>query len=176
MTFTKAATLIALCLFIGIAGCATGQKAEAPKQEQVTTNMVPAKAEIKGQAFLIELSDLKVVSTVDIASKKIVETPSLKGSIKITNKSKEMLDIQAVNFEYLDESGKVIPYATDEKIVKVSPFWKSLAPDAVAEGNLDISLPTTSMKEKPFGKIGVNLIYVASPLKQEALTLSGKLQ
>jgi hypothetical protein len=87
-----------------------------------------------------------------------------------------MLDIQAVDFEYPDESRKVISYAKDEKIVKVSPLWKSLAPDGVAKGNLDISLPTTSVKEQSFGKIGVNLIYVASSLKQEALTLSGKLQ
>ena len=44
----------------------------------------------------MELNDLKVVTTVNTASKEIVETPSLKGSIKITNKSKDILDIQAV--------------------------------------------------------------------------------
>jgi hypothetical protein len=58
--------------------------------------LVPPKAKVKGPAFLMELNDLKVVTTVNTASKEIVETPSLKGSIKITNKSKDILDIQAV--------------------------------------------------------------------------------
>ena len=92
------------------------QKAEAPKQEQVTKNLVPPKAELKGQAFLVELNDLKVVTTINIASKEIVETPTLKGNIKITNKSKDILDIQAVTLEYLDEAGKPIPYKSEEKI------------------------------------------------------------
>jgi hypothetical protein len=49
-------------------------------------------------------------------------------------------------------------------------------PGRGGRGESRISLPTTSVKEQSFGKIGVNLIYVASSLKQEALTLSGKLQ
>jgi hypothetical protein len=86
---------IALSLAIGIFGCVK-EKAEAPTQERITKNLVPPKAEIKGPNFLVELSDLQVVTTVDIASKEIVETPSLRGHIKITNKSKDILDIQAV--------------------------------------------------------------------------------
>ena len=77
----------------------------------------------------MELTDLKVDTTVDTASKEIVETPSLKGNIKITNKSKDILDIQAVTFEYLDEAGKPIPYKSEEKIAKVYPFWKALKPE-----------------------------------------------
>jgi len=88
---------------------------EAPKQEQVTKNLVPAKAEVKGPAFLVELNELKVLMTIDTASKEIVDTPSLKGSIKITNKSKDILDIQALTFEYLDEAGKPIAFSSAEK-------------------------------------------------------------
>jgi hypothetical protein len=138
--------------------------------------LVPPKAELKGQNFLVELNDLKVVTTVNIASKEIVETPSLKGKIKITNKSKDILDIQAVTLEYLDEAGKPIPYKSEEKIVKVYPFWKALQPEGIAEGSLDVTLPMMAIKEKSLRKIEVNLVYVPSPLKRETLTLSEKVE
>ena len=96
MHFKKMFIFIALCLAIGFFGCAKEKKVEDPKQERITKNLVPPKAELKGQNFLVGLSDLQVFTIVDIASKEIVETPSLKGSIKITNKSKDILDIQAV--------------------------------------------------------------------------------
>ena len=96
MHFTKIFILIGLILATGLFGCTAEKKAEAPKQEQITKELVPPKAEVKGPAFFVELTDLKVVTTVDTASKEIVETPSVKGSIKITNKSKDILDIQAV--------------------------------------------------------------------------------
>jgi len=176
MQFIKIFIFISLSLAIGFLGCAKEQKVEAPKQEQITKNLVPPKAEVKGQAFLVELSDLRVVMTVNVASKEIVETPSLKGSIKITNKSKDILDIQALTLEYLDEAGKPIPYKSEEKIEKVYPFWKALQPEGSAEGSLDVTIPANAIKEKALGKIEINLVYVPSPLKRETFTLSEKIE
>ena len=176
MHYTKIFTILALSLAVGFLGCTTDKKVEAPTQEQITKNLVPPKAEVKGPAFLVELNDMKVVTTVNLASKEIVETPSLKGSIKITNKSKDILDIQAVTLEYLDEAGKPIPYKPDEKIMKVYPFWKVLQPEGIAEGSLDVTIPMKAIKEKSLRKIEVNLVYVPSPLKRETLTLSGKVE
>ncbi len=176
MHFKKIFILLALCLAIGLFGCTKGGKVEAPTQEQITKNLVPPKTDVKGQAFLIELTDLKVVTTVNIASKEIVETPSLKGRIKITNKSKDVLDIQAVTLEYLDEAGKPIPYKPEEKIEKVYAFWKALQPEGVTEGSLDVTIPAKAIKEKSLRKIEINLVYVPSPLKREILTLSEKVE
>jgi hypothetical protein len=124
----------------------------------------------------VELSDLQVLTIVDIASKEIVETPSLKGHIKITNKSKDILDIQAVTLEYLDEAGKPIPYKPEEKIEKVYPFWKALQPEGIVEGSLDVTVPRMAIKEKALGKIEINLVYVPSPLKRETLILPEKVE
>ena len=176
MHFTKIFILIGLILAIGLFGCTAEKKSEAPKREQITKNLVPPKVEITGQAFLVELNDLKVVTTVDTASKEIVETPNLKGNIKITNKSKDVLDIQAVTLEYLDEAGKPIAFTSGEKVAKVYPFWKVLKPEEVAEGSLDATIPRKAIKEKTLGKIEVNLVYVPSPLKRETLTLSEKVE
>jgi len=113
---------------------------------------------------------------VNTATKEIIETPGLKGNIKITNKSKDILDIQAITLEYMDDAGKPIAYKSDEKIVKVYPFWKALQPEGIAEGTLDVTIPTKAIKEKSLRKIEVDLVYVPSPLKREILTLSEKVE
>jgi hypothetical protein len=178
MNIVKIIILISLILTIGIFGfsCTAEKKAEAPKQEQITKNLVPPKAELTGPAFLVEINDLKVTTLVNTASKEIVETPTLKGNVKITNKSKDILDIQAITLEYLDEAGKPIPYKPEEKIVKVYSFWKALQPEAFTEGSLDVTIPTSAIKEKSLRKIEINLVYVPSPLKRETLTLSEKIE
>ena len=176
MHFTKIFIIIGLSLAIGFLGCTKEQKAEAPKQERITKPLVPSKAEVKGQNFLVELIDLEVVTIVDTASKEIIETPSLQGHIKITNESKNILDVQAVTFEYLDGAGKAIPFTSGEKISKVSLFLKAIKPGEITEGSLDTTIPRMAIKEKALRKIEINLVYVPSPLKRETLTLSGKIE
>jgi hypothetical protein len=176
MQFKKIFILIVLCVAIGFLGCAKEEKAEAPKQERITKHLVPSKAEVRGQNFLVELIDLEVVTIVDTASKEMAETPSLRGHIKITNQAKDILDIQAVTFEYLDEAGKTIPFASGEKISKVSLFLKAIKPGEITEGSLDTTIPRMAIKEKALGKIEINLVYVPSPLKRETLILPEKIE
>ena len=177
MHFIKIFIFIGLSLAIGLFGCTKEEKkAAAPKQERITKNLVPPKAEITGQNFLVEISELQVVMDVDTASKEIIETPSLRGHIKITNKSKDILDIQAVTLEYSNEAGKLIPYQSGEKIATASLFLKAIKPGEITEGSLDVTIPRTAIKEKALGKIEINLVYVPSPLKRETLILSEKVE
>ncbi len=177
MRTTKISTFVALSLVIGLLGCAKEQKAvETPKQEQVTKNLVPAKVEVKSDNFLVELDDLKVATTVDTASKEIVETPSLKGNIKITNNSKNIMDIQGVTLEYLDEGGKPIAFKSGEKVSKVSAYWQPIKPGKNFDGSLNATIPRAAVKEKALGKIEVNVVYIPSPLKRETLTLPEKVE
>jgi hypothetical protein len=176
MRITKIFILLALSLVIGIFGCAKEKKVEAPKQERITKNLVPPKAEVKSQNFLVELSDLQAAMNVDIASKEIVETPTLRGHIKITNQSKDILDIQGITLEYLDEAGKPIPFKSGEKISKVSSYWKAIKPGETFEGSIDATISRTAIKEKALGKIEINMVYIPSPLKRETLTLSEKVE
>jgi hypothetical protein len=168
--------LIGLSLAIGLFGCAKEKKVEAPKQERITKNLVPQQSEVKSQNFLVEISDLQVAMDVDTASKEIVETPSLRGHIKITNKSKDILDVQAVTLEYSDDAGKPIPYQSGEKIATASLFLKAIKPGEITEGSLDVTIPRMAVKEKALGRIEINLVYVSSPLKRETLTVSEKVE
>src|SRR4030042_2209276 len=131
MRFARIFTIAALSLAIGFLGCTTDKKVEAPKQERIEKNLVPTKAELKGQNFDVELTDLKVAMTVDTASKEITETPKLSGRIKITNKSKDVLDIRAITFDNLNEAGKPDAFTAGEKIATVYPFWKAIKPEEI---------------------------------------------
>ena len=176
MRTTKLFIILALGLLIGLVGCTKEQKAEAPKQERIEKSLAPAKAEAVGQNFSLELSDLKAAMTVNTASKEIVETPSLSGNIKITNKSNDILDIQGITLEYLDEAGKAIAFKSGEKISKVSSYWKAIKPGETFEGSIDATIPSAAIKEKALGKIEINMVYVPSPLKREMLILPEKVE
>jgi hypothetical protein len=176
MRIIKIFAFLALSLVLGFLGCTADKKVEAPKQERIEKNLVPPKAELKGQNFAVELTDLKVAMTVDTASKEITETPNLRGRIKITNISKDVLDIQGVTLEYMDAAGKPIAFTAGEKIATVYPFWKTIKPEEITEGSLDVTIPRMAVKEKALGKIEMNLVYVPSPLKRETLTLSEKVE
>ncbi len=176
MRITKFMAIFALILGIGFLGCTKEEKRETLKMEQIEKNLVPGKAELTGPNFAVELSDLKVAMTVDPASKEIKDTPSLKGAIKITNRSKDNLDIQAITLQYLDGAGKPIAFSAGEKIATVYPFWKSIKPEEITQGSLDVTIPRLALKEKALGKIDVSLVYVPSPLKRETLTLAGKIE
>jgi hypothetical protein len=168
---------IALCLIIGLFGCSKEEKkVGASKQEVITKNLVPPKSELKSQNFLVEVSDLQVLMTIDSVSKEIVDTPSLRGRIKITNQSKDILDIQAVTFEYLDEAGKTISFKSGERISKASLFLKAIKPGEITEGSLEATIPRIAVKEKVLGKVEINLVYVPSLLKRETLILSEKIE
>jgi hypothetical protein len=175
MQFKKIFMLIALGMVVGFFGCAGGKKVEAPKQERVVKNLVPPKAEVKGQNFLVDLSDLQLVMWENTATKKIVETPSLQGHIKITNQSQDVMDIQAVTIGYFDETGKPINFESGEKIAKANLYLSTIKPGETTDASLDVTIPRKAVEGKALGKVEINLVYIPSPLNRETLTVPEKI-
>ncbi len=117
--------------------------------------MTPASQQIKGEQFTLELSDIKIVKTVDMKTKELTGAPFLRGSIKIINNSKSILDVQGVTLQYLDSSGNPIPFKSGEKKVAYSTYWADLKPGREAENFLDLTVPMSAVKGK--GQIaGIN--------------------
>ncbi|MFC1866902.1 hypothetical protein ACFL0H_02030 [Thermodesulfobacteriota bacterium] len=175
MHFKKTFILIVLSVAVGFFGC-TQEKAEAPKQQRITKKLIPPKAEVTGANFLIEFSDLEVITIEDTTSKEIVETPNLRGRIKITNKSKDNLDIQALTLEYLDVAGKPIDFLPEETIKKATLYFRVIKPEESFQGQLDVTIPMKAIKEKALEKIEVNLVYIASPLNRETAIFPEKIE
>jgi len=176
MRFTKIFLLLTLSLAVGFLGCTKEQKSETPKQEQVTKKLVPQKLEVKGENFILELSELQVTMMIDNVSKEIIETPSLKGRVKITNQSNDNLEIQGITLEYLDQAGKSIPFTSGEKISKATVWLQAIKPGETSEGSIDATIPRTAVKEKALGKIEVNLVYIPTLLKRERLSFAQKIE
>jgi hypothetical protein len=149
---------------------------EAPKTEEVAVTLSPSTQEVKSEQFTLQLSDLKILKTVDKSTKELTTTPSLKGNIKIVNHSKSILDVQGVTIQYLDSSGNPIPYKTGEKKVAVSTYWADLQPGKEAENYLDVTVPVAAVKEKSLNRIQVNVVYIPSPLKREALSIPVRME
>ena len=191
MHFKKISIFLGLILAIWIFGCAEERKIEIPTQEQITTeqittNLVPPDVEAKGSAFFVGFNDLKVIIKVSITSKEIVETPRLKGNIKITNIAKAQVGIDRVTLEYLDEAGKPIGGEPEERIVMGTRStqwgysWTILWPGDVTQKSFDVPIPMSVIKEKSLRRIAVTLVYNPSfpvdevqhaYLEQETLTL-----
>ncbi len=174
MSYKRIFLLAVLVLSVAFLGCSKEKAAEGPKQESVTKNLAPAKTEIKGTSFSAEFSDLQLSTIVDSASKEIVETPRLSGRYKITNISKDLLEVQGVTAEYLDQNGNPIPFSSGEKITKASLSLNSLKPGEVADGSFDMTMPRKAVKE--LAKVNIDIVYVPAPLKRETLSLSEKVE
>jgi hypothetical protein len=173
MNFAKISIFLALILTIGIFSCAEERKIEVPTKdqiptEQITTNLVPPNVDAKGSFFSVELKDLKVIIKGGKSSKENVETPRLKGNIKITNKTNDPQIINRVTLEYLDEAGKPIVREPEERVVMGSPStqwgWnvQGYGPGEFTEKSFDVPIPMSVIKEKSLRKIAVNLVYVSS--------------
>lgn len=157
-------------MIIGLVACEKkSEVAQAPTTEQVDVAMTLASQQIKGEQFTLELSDIKIVKTVDMKTKELTGAPFLRGSIKIINNSKSILDVQGVTLQYLDSSGNPIPFKSGEKKVAYSTYWADLKPGREAENFLDLTVPMSAVKDKSLASIQVNVVYIPTPLKREAL-------
>jgi hypothetical protein len=150
--------------------------AEGPKTEEVTVALTPSIQEVKGEQFTLQFSNLRIIKTVSQSTKDLTTTPSLKGSLKISNKSNNILEVQGVTIQYLDSSGNPIPFKTGEKNVTVSTYWKDLKPGTDSENYLDVTVPMAAVKEKLLNKIQIRVVYIPSPLKRETLDIPVKME
>ena len=167
---------LGLLLIFVFNGCKKAEVTEGLKIEEVTVALTPSTQEAKGEQFTLQLSNLKILKTIDKSTKELTTTPNLKGNIKITNHSKNILDVQGVTIQYLDNLGNPIPFKTGEKKVTVSTYWTDLQPGKEAENYLDVTVPMAAVKEKSLDKIQVNVVYIPSPLKREALGIRVKME
>lgn len=150
--------------------------AESAKTDEVTIALSPSAEEVKGEQFSLQLSDLKIIKTIDKSTKELTTTPHLKGNIKIKNISKNILEIQGVTLQYFDASGTLIPFKTGEKNVTVSTYMRDLQPGKESETSLDVTVPMAAVKEKSLSKIQANVVYIPTPLKRESMEIPVKME
>ena len=149
---------------------------EAPETEEITVALTPSAQEIKGEMFTLKLSDLKIIKTVNKSTKELTATPSLTGTIKISNNSTNILGIKEVTIQYLDSSGNPIPFNNGEKKAKLSGYWSDIQPGKDLEKSLDVKVPMAAVSEKSINKIQSHIVYIPTPLKRESMDVPVKME
>jgi hypothetical protein len=168
---------LGLIFVLVLPGCEKKSKmAETSKIEEVTIALSPSTQEVKSEQFSLQLSDLNITKSIDKSTKELTTTPHLKGSIKIKNLSKNILEIQGVTFQYFDGSGNMIPFKTGEKNVTVSVYMRDLQPGNESENYLDVTVPMAAVKEKSLSKIQASVVYIPTPLKRELVDVPVKIE
>jgi len=151
--------------------------AEAPETEEITVALTPSNQEIKGELFTLKLSDLKIIKTINKSRKELTTTPSLKGSLKISNNSTNILDIKEMTIQYIDISGSPIPFKDGKKKAKVSFYGSGgIQPEKDFETTLDVKVPMAAVKDKSIKKIRTHVVYIPIPLKRESMDVLLKME
>jgi len=143
-----------------------------PETEEVTIVLTPSIQEITGEMFTLELSDLKIIKTINRSTKELTATPSLRGDIKISNNSTNILDVKEISIQYLDSLGNPIPFKNGDKKAKGPGYWSEIHPGEDSEKSLDVKVPIAAVKEKSINKIRCNVVYTPTPLKKETMDAS----
>lgn len=149
---------------------------EAPETEEVTIVLTPSIQEITGEMFTLEFSDLKIIKTINRSTKELTATPSLRGSIKISNNSTNILDIKEITIQYLDSLGNPIPFKNGGKKAEGPGYWSEIHPGEDSEKSLDVKVPMAAVKEKSINKIRCNVVYTPIPLKRESVDVQVKME
>jgi len=148
---------------------------DSPRVEEVRMTLT-SPPEVKSENFTLQLSNLTIVKWIDTETKEMTAAPSFRGSVKISNHSNKILDIQGVSIQYLDKAGNPISFATGEQRVTVAAYWTELDPGRDAERFITVDIPREAVKEKMIEGVEVKVIYVPTPLKREALKLPLKIE
>jgi hypothetical protein len=150
---------------------------EVPKTEEVTVALTSSDREIKGELLSLGLSDLAIITTVDKSTKEFTTTPSLRGTIKISNNSTNILGIKGMTIQYLDSSGHPISFKDGENKATVSLYmWPDIQPGKDLEKSMEAKVPMAAVKEKSIDKIRSQVVYVPTPLKREVMEVPVKME
>ncbi len=156
-------------IFVSIfSGCG---KEEGRETEEFTVELTPSTHEIKGEQFSLQLSNLKIIKTIDKSTKELTAIPTLRGDIKISNKSNKILTVQEITIQYLDSSGNPIPFWTGVKNVTVSSDRQDLKPGTDSKKDLTVTVPIAAVKDKLLHKIHIEVVYGTLPLKRNAFDI-----
>lgn len=168
----------ALILLLAVFGCRERPEdtAEPPATETVIIPLARWQQEVEGEMWTLKFADLRIVQTINRATKKVTgRPPLLKGDITILNRSNQILDVKKVNVQFLDKSWSPIPFKDGEK--RTSFFfrrWSDISPGEQRESSLSVNVPKAALKEgsTDIRKIRYEITYIPMPLKREALDIS----
>lgn len=165
----------AVLLVLGLAACSQqDQQTSVPQFEEKTFSLSPGSGIVKVSFLTGELQDMKVWERVEKGTENIVEQPMLRATLKLKNTSENQAARPiAGTIEYVDAEGKAIRLADNrgDATFKFYSYQERLDPGMEITQSIEVPFPVAALKEKTLRDIRLELAYIATPYKEETVSV-----
>ena len=156
-------------------GCSPQPSAVTVVIEDKVYAVTPASVNVKAGIVTGEVTEMKVTERVEKGSGKVVSPAKLTGTLKLKNNSaNQSVRLVGGKIQYIDTQGQ--PIKLEEKrtepTIKFATSYNSpdrLDPGQEATQSLDVEFPADALKAKKLKQIHLELSYIPSPYKEEAV-------
>ena len=169
MMVTTAMAAIAL-------GCSKQPSGPAVVIEDKVYTVTPAAVKVKAGIVTGDVTEMKVTERVEKSSGRIVSPAKLSGKLVLKNSSKnQAVRLVGGKILYLEAQGQPIKVSETqtEPTIKFATYGaEQLGPGQDATQSLDVDFPAEALKAKKLKEIRLELVYIPSPYKEEAVNFT----
>ncbi len=162
-------------LALGVAACSQQQNgsAAAAVQPIEKTFTLASNTPLKVDFLSAQLQGLTITERIDPTTKQVVDRPELRGTLKLTNDSKDQsARLLGGSLVFLDAKGQVIPIAKDrgDTSFTFSAYeTQRLDPGKETSQMIDVPFPVAGLQATEIHSIRVELNYLPSAYRAQSV-------
>ncbi|HEX9898475.1 MAG TPA: hypothetical protein VGC81_04585, partial [Candidatus Methylomirabilis sp.] len=157
-------------------GCSQQSSGPAMVIEDKVYTVTPAAVKVKAGIVTGDVTEMKVTERVEKGSGRIVSPAKLTGKLVLKNSSKDQaVRLVGGKIQYIDAQGQPIKLseAQTEPTIKFATYGaETLDPGKDATQSMDVDFPAEALKAKKLKEIRLELVYIPSPYKEEAVNFT----
>ncbi len=157
-------------------GCSQQSSGPAVVIEDKVYTVTPAEVKVKAGIVTGDVTEMKVTERVEKGSGRIVSPAKLTGKLVLKNSSKDQaVRLVGGKIQYIDAQGQPIKLseAQTEPTIKFATYGaETLDPGKDATQSMDVDFPAEALKAKKLKEIRLELVYIPSPYKEEAVNFT----
>jgi hypothetical protein len=157
-------------------GCSQQPAGTAAVIEDKVYTVTPAAVKVIAGIVTGDVTEMKVTERVEKASGRIVSPAKLTGKLVLKNSSKDQaVRLVGGKIQYLDAQGQPIKLAEaqTEPTIRFATYGaETLDPGKDATQTMDVDFPAEALKAKKLKEIRLELVYIPSPYKEEAVNFT----
>ncbi len=157
-------------------GCSQQPAGTAAVIEDKVYTVTPAAVKVKAGIVTGDVTEMKVTERVEKGSGRIVSPAKLTGKLVLKNSSKDQaVRLVGGKIQYLDTQGQPIKLAEaqTEPTIRFATYGaETLDPGKDATQTMDVDFPAEALKAKKLKEIRLELVYIPSPYKEEAVNFT----
>ena len=169
-------TIMATAVAAMTLGCSQQPSGTAAVIEDKTYTVTPAAVKVKAGIVTGDVTEMKVTERVEKGSDRIVSPAKLTGKLVLKNSSKnQAVRLVGGKILYIDAQGQAIKVseAHTEPTIRFATYGaETLDPGKDATQSMDVDFPAEALKAKKLKEIRLELVYIPSPYKEEAVNFT----